>query len=209
MNSPLSPEYWNERYQEAGYAYGLEPNRYLKASIRHLKNRGRVLLPGDGEGRNGVWLASHGFDVTSIDMSESGCEKTRAMAQRAGVPIAAICADLRVWQWPVGTFDAVAVIFVHVAADFRAHFLRQVRNSVVPDGVVVVEFFETGHLAYRQRNPNVGGPGDPQMLVSEQELREAFAGFLQLELKVSLVELNEGHYHRGLGSVVHGVFQRL
>ena len=66
MPSPLTPGYWNVRCGEEGFAYGQEPNAFLTSAVRHLRPNGRVLVPEDGEGRNGIWLAQQGFDVTML-----------------------------------------------------------------------------------------------------------------------------------------------
>ncbi len=70
---------WNERYSEAGFAYGTEPNDFLLENFSKL-TKGKVLCLAEGEGRNAVFLATKGFDVTAVDLSEVGLEKTLSLA---------------------------------------------------------------------------------------------------------------------------------
>jgi SAM-dependent methyltransferase len=208
LNTSFNPEYWNQRYREPGFAYGQEPNEFLVNSAHRLRQRGSILLPGDGEGRNGVWLARQGHEVTSVDMSSAGCDKARALAASAEVSLNVVCADLLSWTWPINAFDAVVVIFLHVPANSRQLLFERVARAVAPGGIVVLELFEPLHISYRARNPNVGGPGDPSMLVSLPELRTAFAEFDEIEARTAVVDLKEGRYHRGTGAVVQAVFRK-
>jgi SAM-dependent methyltransferase len=208
LRNSFDSAYWDERYSEPGFAYGQEPNQFLVSSVHHLPERGRVLLPGDGEGRNGVWLARRGYEVTSVDMSSVGCEKARALAASAQVSLDVVCADVLFWTWPTNFYDAVALIFLHVPAISRQSLFERVAKAVAPGGIVLLELFEPSHLVHRQRNPSVGGPADPSMLVSLKELREAFFGFQEIEALTAVVELDEGHYHRGVGAVVRATYKR-
>jgi SAM-dependent methyltransferase len=207
LSRPLDPAFWDARYSEPESAYGLLPNRFLLESHGHIEQGGRVLLPGDGEGRNGVWLARHGYKVTSVDMSAAGCAKARQLAIDLHTDLEIIHADLRHWDWPVGAFEAVALIFVHVASDVRSELLQRLRNAVVPGGVVLCELFAPGHLAYRRRDPAAGGPAALSMLVSGDELRRAFAGFAKIHAVEMEVELDEGRYHRGKALVTRAIYR--
>ena len=104
---------WDERYAEDGFVFGTAPNDFLRAQAHRIpgqckrgRDKGRVLCLGDGEGRNGVWLAEQGYSVTSVDLSQVGLEKTQALAAERGVAIETIFADLSVssvdiYRWGV------------------------------------------------------------------------------------------------------------
>jgi SAM-dependent methyltransferase len=203
---PTGPDFWNARYAEAGFAYGEAPNAYLAAVAGHIKPQGRVLVPGDGEGRNGVWLAQQGFAVTSLDISEVGCAKAAALARRHGVAMEVLCTDLADWQWPVGSFDAVVSIFVHLPPQIRPTLHGRMRDALTPAGVLIIESFAPEHLPLRLKNPSVGGPDRADMLYSLEILRADFAPLQALIFEQVDVELAEGRYHVGLGSVVRAVF---
>jgi SAM-dependent methyltransferase len=202
----LSPDYWDARYAEDGFAYGERPNHFLTTTADRIRPGGQVLVPGDGEGRNGVWLARQGFAVTSVDMSKSGCDKAQALAHRHGVAIDVVCADLSSWDWPVQQFDAVVSIFLHLPPDIRPAAHASMRAALVDAGVLIVEAFDPAHLALRQANPAVGGPGDAVMLYTADMLANDFAPMQPLDVKHCEIDLAEGQYHRGRGSVVRGVY---
>ena len=95
MTDPAPPAaaMWDERYRPAAYAYGLEPNAFLASQAHRLKAGMRALVPGDGEGRNGVWLAGQGLEVDAFDLSAVGVAKAKALAAERGASIAAFEAD--------------------------------------------------------------------------------------------------------------------
>lgn len=72
-----------QHYTAPGYKYGTVPNRYLLGQAHWLTPGSLVLLPGDGEGRNSVWLASQGHRVHAVDSSAVGLAKAQALATRA------------------------------------------------------------------------------------------------------------------------------
>jgi SAM-dependent methyltransferase len=207
-DKPMStgPDFWNARYTEAGFAYGEAANVYLAAVAERIKPRGRVLVPGDGEGRNGVWLAQQGFAVTTVDISEVGCAKAAALASRHGVAMDVLCADLAAWKWPVGSFDAVVSIFLHLPPQIRPTLHGRMRDALTPAGVLIIEAFAPEHLPLRLKNPSVGGPDQADMLYSLETLRADFAPLQALIFEQVDIELAEGRYHAGLASVVRAVF---
>ncbi|MEJ2457472.1 MAG: class I SAM-dependent methyltransferase [Novosphingobium sp.] len=104
---------WDERFSEPGYAYGTEPNDFLKERVADLK-RGRCLCLAEGQGRNAVWLAQQGFDVTAMDQSPAGLEKARELAESRGVTIATQVGDLVDFDLGEGVWDSIVSIFVHL-----------------------------------------------------------------------------------------------
>ena len=84
---------WNERYSESGFAYGTEPNEFLISVVDRIPH-GRILSLAEGEGRNAVYLASLGYEVTGVDGSEVGLRKAMELAKERGVAITTIQADL-------------------------------------------------------------------------------------------------------------------
>ncbi len=84
---------WDQRYSSDSYAYGTEPNDFLVESVGSLP-KGKVLCLAEGEGRNAVWLAQQGREVTAMDASEVGLQKARRLADARGVNITTVHADL-------------------------------------------------------------------------------------------------------------------
>jgi cyclopropane fatty-acyl-phospholipid synthase-like methyltransferase len=207
MNAPFDAAFWNDRYRSTDFAYGEAPNIFLTEAASHLKPVGKILVPGDGEGRNGVWLARQGFDVTTIDLSEEGCAKAEKLAQRHSVPLTVICADLAAWEWPQGHFDGVVSIFLHVPSQFRPRLHGLMRKALRDDGILIIEAFEPNHLTWRALNPAVGGPGNVDMLYDLDDLKADFAPMVEIFSQVKVTDLAEGIYHKGKGSVVRAVFK--
>lgn len=196
-------EFWDSRYDGQDYVYGLAPNTHLVAQFGHLNPGGRVLVPGDGEGRNGVWLATQGMDVLSVDQSAVGLEKARHLAATKGVSIATEQADLEQWSWPVASFDGVVSIFLHFAPDVRTRMHRAMAATLKPGGVIILEVFRPEQLGYSS-----GGPKDAAMLYRSSDLLADFAGLDMVLLEDADVVLDEGTFHRGPGAVVRMVARR-
>lgn len=200
--------FWDDRYGTDGFVYGEAPNDYLAAQRHRLRPGMKALVPGDGEGRNGVWLAEQGLDVMTIDLSELGVRKAHQLAARRNVSITAVQADLTRWTWPTAQFDVVAAIFLHLPPTVRPQIHRAMLAALRPGGVIVIEAFRPAQLHYREAYGSSGGPPMEEMLFSEAMLRDDFDGAEVLELTSAEADMDEGNAHRGLSAVVRGVFRR-
>ena len=107
-------QFWDQRFAGETFKYGLEPNAFLRAEATRLAPGSRVLVPGDGEGRNGVWLAQQGHRVCSVDASPVGLDKALQLARQRGVDIDVELGDLEVWAPVPGAWDALVLIYVHL-----------------------------------------------------------------------------------------------
>ncbi|WP_424136094.1 class I SAM-dependent methyltransferase [Roseomonas chloroacetimidivorans] len=194
---------WDARYAGGGFAFGDAPNRYLEAQAAWLRPGMRALAIGDGEGRNGVWLAERGLEVTSVDWSAAGLAKAEALAAERGVALRTAVADLTRWDWPVGRFDLVAWIFVHLPPADRALVAERAVASLAPGGLLVLEAFTPAQEGRRS-----GGPRDPELLWSGDLVREHFAGLELLECLEGTVLLDEGPKHQGHAEVVRGLLRK-
>jgi 2-polyprenyl-3-methyl-5-hydroxy-6-metoxy-1,4-benzoquinol methylase len=195
---------WDERFGQAEPVYGVSPNAFLEAQAKRWAPGARVLVPGDGYGRNGIWLARRGFQVSTVDLSPVGVERSRKAAAAAHVQMTIECADLAKWNWPVGEFDVVASIFVHLSSDVRPRIHHSMVGTLKPDGLLVLEAFSPAQLQYSS-----GGPKQTDLLYNAEALRRDFAGAEILELGEQVVNLSEGTLHSGLGAVVRGVFRKI
>lgn len=198
---------WNERYRETAYVYGTEPNQFFKQQLDQL-SPGRILLPADGEGRNAVYAASCGWEVHAFDQSVAGQQKALALAAKQGVKIGYTVQDRPELPYPSAYFDAIALIYAHFMPALRSAFHRKFVELLRPDGVLILEAFNQEHLPYKQANPSVGGPGDLQVLMSLEDLKQDFDRLQAVLARDEIIELSEGEYHRGTGSVVRFVGQK-
>jgi len=104
-------ERWEARFAVPQYAFGKEPNEFLKSCKSLLPLTGRALAVADGEGRNGVWLAEQGLDVLAVAFSPSAQRKARALAKERHVDVTFFQADVHEWDYPQSAFDVVVEIF--------------------------------------------------------------------------------------------------
>lgn len=203
----MNSEFWDNKYNQEAYAYGLLPNNYLASHRDLLEDCKTALVPGDGEGRNSVWLAELGLTVQSVDMSPVAVEKSRRLAQARGVLVDSVCADLSEWNLPVAGYDVVAAIYLHLGPDLRPRIHAAMQAALNPGGLLIIEAFTPAQLEYQKRYSS-GGPKQADMLYTTDLLRADFADMQCLELTECEVELNEGAFHHGLGHVVRGLFKR-
>lgn len=196
-------DFWNQKYARDDYFYGDEPNDFLRSQAFRLPSQARILVIGDGEGRNGVWLAQQGFRVSSVDYSAVGCQKARALAARTGAPLDTHCADLLTWDWPVTAFDAVVSIYLHFPPAERRPVHQRIAQSLAPRGLLLIELFHPKQLNYHS-----GGPKAPEMLVTADDLRQDFPSLEWQLLVEGETLLAEGPGHAGTGWVTHGVARR-
>ena len=196
-----TPEFWDSRYAAAEYAYGTAPNAGLLA-LEHLLPRGaRVLVPGDGEGRNGVWLATRGHQVSVVDQSAEGLRKCALLATSHGVSVETVHADLADYQPETAGYDALVLVFVHLPPEIRCSVHQRLLGALKPGGVLILEGFDRSHAGL----PG-GGPRDPAWLFDAAMLREDFAACAQLSIELVDGDLDEGRWHQGRARVlrVHG-----
>lgn len=194
---------WDERYGSGDFMFGEAPNLFLLGQAYRLHPGMRALAIGDGEGRNGVWMAQQGLVTTSVDWSAVGLAKARALADARGVTLATVAADLTRWDWPAAGFDVIAWIFVHLPPEDRAIACEGARRALAPGGLLLMECFTPAQEGRRS-----GGPKDPALLWSRALVEQHFAGFEVLELLEGTVLLDEGPRHQGPAEVVRAVLRR-
>jgi SAM-dependent methyltransferase len=199
---------WNRRYsQAAGFLFGDAPNQWLLACQRWFAPSAKTLCIADGEGRNGVWLASQGHEVTAFDLSEVALQKARLLAAARGVDetqLTLMRSSLEAWSWQPEAFDMVVAIFWQFADPAaRTAALQGIARTLRPGGLVVIEGFGIRQMGYRS-----GGPGILEHLYTPSMLQAAFEGWEALASRDADVTLSEGSGHEGPGHVVSMVFRK-
>jgi SAM-dependent methyltransferase len=197
----MQADFWNMRYSENGFAYGTEPNDFLKQ--QSFKDGARILCLAEGEGRNAVFLAQQGFDVTALDISYEGIEKTKDLAFIKNVEVTTICADLAIYELEPESWDAIVIIFGHFPPEIRKCVHGGIYASLRPGGKVVIEAYSKEQLSLK-----TGGPMDEALLYSVDMLREDFTEFEDIEIRQLEREIHEGKYHNGLSSVIQLVAKK-
>lgn len=192
------PMSWDERFAGDDYAYGKEPNDFLRAAAAKLPEPpAKILSLAEGEGRNAVFLAGLGHQVTAIDSSSVGLAKAERLAKERGVTLTTVEADLADYPIEPGAWDAVVSIFCHLPPPLRRQVHRAVVQGLRPGGVVVLEGYTPRQLEFR-----TGGPPVLELLYSAEILREDFEGLEFLSLEELERDVVEGRLHTGRAAVV-------
>lgn len=196
---------WDDRYDHPNHLYGYKPNDFLKEQEIMLRRGSRVLCLGDGEGRNGVWLAQRGHRVTTVDFSAVAVRKAQAWAAEKGVQIDARCADLTEWiHAPAanGPWDAIVSIFCHLPQPLRGTVSQSLVRRMAPGARLILEAYTPAQLQL-----GTGGPKREDVLMTRERVLKDWSG---LVLDVRLVErrIFEGMGHQGLSSVVQVLGQK-
>ena len=198
---------WDERYSGEEFAYGEEPNNYLKEQLDKLK-LGTILFPAEGEGRNAVYAAKLGWNVFAFDISEEGKKKALQLAESNNVKIDYQIGELENLMYRADQFDAIGLIYAHFPAALKSHYHTILDKYLRKGGVVIFEAFSKKHLDYVQKDEKVGGPKDIESLFSIKEIQSDFPDYDFEELTEMEIELNEGLFHNGKGSVIRFVARK-
>lgn len=200
----MNKERWDGRYREASYAYGEEPNQFFSTWLPKFEPKS-ILMPADGEGRNGVYAASLGWQVTAFDLSSEGKVKAMQLASQRQVKLEYLVADFAELEFAENSFDAIGLIYAHFPADKKEAFYHKLHRYLKPGGLVIFEAFSKNHLPYKKANPSVGGPGNMEVAFSIAEIEAYFPNYDIILLEEAVVDLDEGKYHVGQGSVIRFV----
>ncbi len=190
---------WDERYAEEEYAYGKQPNDFLVENFKVIP-KGKVLSLAEGEGRNAVFLAQQGYDVTAVDGSSVGLEKAQKLAQEKGVKITTIQADLDSYEIEANTWDGIISIFCPLTEYQRQRIHQQVVAGLKENGVYLIEAYTP-----EQVELGTGGGKSIETMTTKQSLEQDLSALKFLKLHQTIREIIEGKYHTGIGSVVQGI----
>lgn len=155
---------WNERYA-TGRLWSVEPNRFLVEEVSNLPP-GRALDLACGEGRNAIWLAGRGFDVTAVDFSDVAIARGQKAAREAGVDVDFRVEDVTRWTPPAAAFDLVAVFYLQLPAGEREPVWDAAARAVAPGGTFLLVGHDTRNLT-----DGYGGPQSPEVLYTGEDVR--------------------------------------
>lgn len=198
---------WNDRYSKEEFAYGEEPNNYLKEQLTKL-TVGRILFPAEGEGRNAVYAAKLGWTVSAFDISNEGKLKALKLAEKNNVIIDYKVGELETLDFEREQFDAIALIYAHFPANIKSLYHKTFDRLLKNEGILIFEAFSKKHIDYVTANEKVGGPKDIESLFSIDEIKLDFPNYEIIELAEKEIELSEGIYHNGRGSVIRFIGQK-
>jgi SAM-dependent methyltransferase len=200
----LPPKFWDDRYGAAvGYLYGTEPSDFLAERYSALRPGGEVLCLADGEGRNGVFLATQGMKVTGVDSSAVGLEKAERLAAERGVSLSTVVADLATWELGDARWDSVVSIWAHLPAPIRSTLHPRIARALRPGGILLLEHYHPRQLGY-----GTGGPPDPTMMLTLDELDAAFPEWIRLHTFEGERIVVEGSGHGGKSFVTQAILKK-
>lgn len=194
--------FWEERYGAKEFAYGVEPNVFFENTVKELKLKGSILLPAEGEGRNAVFAAKMGLDVTCFDMSSQGKLKALKLAALNNVNIDYVVGELSEMDFEENSFDVIALIYAHFPPNVKSQYHQKITKWLKKDGVLILEGFSKKQLEINEEYKQSFGPKKIEMLYTLDEIENDFYTLETIELREELIDLNEGIHHKGKGSVV-------
>ena len=188
-------DFWNERYGQQEFIYGTQPNEFFKQRLDRL-HPGSILLPAEGEGRNAIYAASQGWEVTAFDSSKKGKEKAIKLAMERNVSIYYELTDVLAFRSNT-QYDAIGLSYAHFPADIRTQAHNHLMQFLKPGGIVIFEAFAKAQLG----KPS-GGPKNEQMLFSIEEIKNELPLIKFHLLEERGIKLAEGNGHSGPACVI-------
>jgi SAM-dependent methyltransferase len=196
MTEETPAQRWDARYDTPDYRFGTEPNGFLVSVADRLPS-GDALCLAEGEGRNAVYLAGLGYDVTAVDASKVGLAKAERLAAERGVSIRTIVADLEDHRIEPDAWDVIVLTFAHLEPGLRKRVHRASVRALRPGGALVLEAYTPAQVEL-----GTGGPPTPERLMTLNDLRAELSE-LRFEIGREVHrELSEGSAHNGVGAVV-------
>ena len=195
-------EFWNGKFSKADYFYGTKANEFLASNIELFKNHKKLLCLGEGEGRNAIFFAKNGFEVSAIDASNLGLEKLQNRAIEEKLDIKTICMDLNDWT-VLEKYDVIVASYLHMFKNEREELFKKIENSLTSNGYFVGEFFSTKQLEFSS-----GGPKDLDLLYTIEDFQNYF-NLCKKNITEEIVVLNEGIGHQGEACVIRVVIQKI
>lgn len=195
-------EFWNGKFSKADYFYGTKANEFLVLNISLLKNHKKLLCLGEGEGRNAIFFAKNGFEVSAIDASNLGLEKLQNRAIEEKLDIKTVCMDLNDWT-VLEKYDVIVASYLHMFKNEREELFKKIEDSLNSNGYFIGEFFSTKQLEF-----NSGGPKDLDLLYAIEDFQNYF-NLCKKNITEEIVVLDEGIGHQGEACVIRVVIQKI
>lgn len=192
--------FWNDRFSTQEYAYGEEPNEFLKIEISKISQAGKILLLGEGEGRNANYAAQLGWTVDAVDWSEEGKRKAEILARKNNLIFNYSVFDLRQYTPQIGLYDVVGLIFLHFEEEIREQIHKKAIESLRVGGKIILEAYDKSQIG-----KSSGGPQELDLLYSLEDIVNDFSELEFEEFSQETVYLNEGKFHIGDASVIRFV----
>lgn len=159
---PRDKDRWDKKYGTEAYIFGKQPVPFLTQNI-HLLPKGKALDIAMGEGRNGVYLATQGFEVVGLDISPKGLAKANQLAKLNKVKIETRVVDLENHKLEKNAYDVILLMYY-----MQRDLWPQIKDALKPGGMAIIETYNVDHLKHAKFNP--------KWLLKDNELVTAFPG---------------------------------
>jgi SAM-dependent methyltransferase len=188
---------WDHRYDRPDYLFGTAPAAFLERHIGVIPPASTVLAIADGEGRNSVYLAQRGHQVTAFDTSTVALEKARALALTKSVTVRHEVGGIEDWDWS-RPYDCVLGIFIQFATpEQRATLFQDMKRATAPGGLILLHGYRPEQVDY-----GTGGPPSRENMYTEGMLRDAFSDCQILHLSSYDAVIEEGVGHSGRSALI-------
>ena len=194
--------FWNNKFSKVDYFYGTKPNEFLASKLELIKHKKTLLCLGEGEGRNAIFFAQNGLEVSAIDASDIGLKKLDRKSKEENLNIKTFCMDLNHWE-AKEKYDVIVASYLHMSKNEREGLFKNIENSLNINGYFVAEFFSTKQIKYSS-----GGPKDLDLLYTIEDFEKYFNS-CKKEIREEIVVLDEGVGHQGEASVIRVVIQKV
>ena len=188
-------DFWNQKFGETPNLYGALPNEYLKEKLKNIKI-GKILFPGEGEGRNAIYAAQSGWDVMAIDQSDVAMRNALKLSLEKDAKITYQVIDILDFKCQE-EFDAIALIYFHLPLNLIELIHKKLSSCLKKGGTLIVEGFGKKQLEYLS-----GGPRNIEMLYDLVHLKESFQNYEWLEEFDGIGNLTEGTGHVGQAHLI-------
>ncbi|AXF57666.1 class I SAM-dependent methyltransferase [Salicibibacter kimchii] len=199
----MSKEHWDNSFSDQDFVYGQKENVFIHEMSSIIPDHSNVGCFAEGEGRNAVYLAKLGYDVTTYDQSTIGLEKTKTLASESNVDVKTVQIDLTKEKVNTYQFDAAIMVFGHVPKTDQPFLMENMIDSVKPGGYVIFEVYSKDQLKYQ-----TGGPPSLDMLYDPSEILNWMKDYTCIHFYYGEATRNEGKRHSGLGHVIQAVIQK-
>ncbi len=163
----MDAEAWNERYRATELVWSAGPNQFVESELADLPP-GRAVDLAAGEGRNAIWLASRGWDVTAVDFAQAALDKGRQLA--GDLPVDWVCADATAWSADA-SYDLCVVAYLQLSAGERRSAVRNGFAALRRGGTFLLVAHDSTNLV-----EGTGGPSDPAVLMTADDVLADLGG---------------------------------
>lgn len=199
----MSKEHWDNSFSDKDFVYGERENVFIHEMSDIIPAHSKVGCFAEGEGRNAVYLAKMGHDVTSFDQSTIGLKKTKTLAQENHVKVDTVEIDLTKEKVGSNQFDAAILVYGHVPKNDQPFLIDSMINSVKPGGYVMFEVYSEDQLDYK-----TGGPQSVDMLYNPADILHWIKDYKCIHFYYGEATRNEGKRHNGVGHIIQVVIKK-